>query len=341
MTIIEDAVKRLEQARAAKAGGEPKQLGKVVEQPSAEAQAVAGQAGDAATRSAGHETGAANGEARNAVESEQARTEGTAADNGARRVLVEIDRAALRQAGLMPPEEEESRLVDEFRHIKRPIVAHALGKRATKVENGRLIMVASALAGEGKTFTCINLALSMARERDISVVLVDADVAKPHITRMFGLDDQPGLLDVLDDPDAHDYKSLVIETDVPGLGILPAGRPRGNATELLASDGMDALLQAYRRDNIQRLVLFDSPPLLQTPEARVLASLVGQVALVVRAGVTPKHVVLDALGALDESKAINLILNQVRHGGAADYYGGYHGYGYGGREGYGAREAGA
>jgi exopolysaccharide/PEP-CTERM locus tyrosine autokinase len=227
--------------------------------------------------------------------------------------------------------------VDQYRHIKRPLIAHAFGKRATKIEDGHLIMVASALAGEGKTFTCLNLALSMARERDVTVLLVDADVAKPHISRLFGAADQPGLLDVLDDPAHYDHRSVVMTTDVPGLALMPAGAARPHASELLASDRMEALASRLGEEDSHRVVLFDSPPLLQTSEARILAGVVGQIALVVCAGITPQHVVMDAIDTLHEGKAVNLILNQARYSGSDGYYGGYHVYGsYGG---HGAEEA--
>src|SRR5690606_20325175 len=103
------------------------------------------------------------------------------------------------------------------------------------------IMMASALPGDGKTFTSINLALSMSRERDSSVVLVDADVAKPHISRIFGVDKEPGLLDALTDK-SDDLESLILPTDVGGLSILPAGGHRDNAAELFASAAMRQLV---------------------------------------------------------------------------------------------------
>jgi len=241
--------------------------------------------------------------------------------------IVRVTRDRLREAGLLAPEDEERQLVDQYRHIKRPLIAHAFGKRATKIEDGHLIMVASALAGEGKTFTCINLALSMARERDVTVLLVDADVAKPHISRLFGAESEPGLLDVLDEPERYDHRSVVMATDVPGLALMPAGVARPHASELLASDRMETLVAKLGEEDPNRLVVFDSPPLLQTSEARILASVIGQVALVVRAGVTPQHVVLDAVNTLHEDKAVNLILNQARYCSSEGYYGGYHAYG--------------
>lgn len=235
-----------------------------------------------------------------------------------------VDNQALKKAGLIAPDYHEDLLANQYRDIKRPLIAHAFGKRATRIERGNLIMVTSALSGEGKTFTSINLALSMARERDHSVILVDADVAKPHTSEMFGAQDEPGLLDVLENPKTP-IRSLILPTDVDSLSILPAGKPRAHATELLASSAMDAICSLLVRLSEGQIVIFDSPPMLQTSEAKVLAGLAGQVVMVVRAEKTPQDAVNGALAVLDEGKAVNLVLNQVRAGfDSAEY-----GYGYG------------
>lgn len=238
-----------------------------------------------------------------------------------------VDGDALREAGLLAPESDEQMLENQYRDIKRPLIAHAFGKRATKVERGNLIMVTSALAGEGKTFTSLNLVLSMARERDHSVILVDADVAKPHTSEMFGAENEPGLLDVLDNPSIP-IRSLIIPTDVNNLSLLPAGRPRGNATELLASNAMEDVCRVLSTLSAGQIVVMDSPPILQTSEAKVLAGLAGQIVIVVRAEETSRDAVLGALAMLDPNKAINLVLNQVRVGHGDKNYG--YGYGYGG-----------
>ena len=238
---------------------------------------------------------------------------------------LEVDREALRTEGLLAPEQDMAMLANQYRAIKRPLIRHAFGKRATKVEDGNLIMVTSALAGEGKTFTSINLALSMAQERDHSVVLVDADVAKPHVSNIFGVAEEPGLLDLLEDANLMP-QSLVMETDVERLYVLPAGAPRVNSTELLASDRMESVAHALASIAEQPIIIFDSPPLLQTSEASIVASLAGQVLVVVRAGQTSQQAVTTALGMLGEEQAVNLVLNQATEA-TGDYNYGY-GYGY-------------
>jgi exopolysaccharide/PEP-CTERM locus tyrosine autokinase len=245
--------------------------------------------------------------------------------NVQRRIL--IDREALRCDGFIAPEDEERMLVDQYRQIKRPLIAHAFGKRATKIPDGHLILVSSALSGDGKTFTCLNLALSMAREQDRSVLLVDADVAKAHITSLFGAEDQPGLLDLLGEDSKLTLNDVILETDIKGLSVMTAGLMQTHSTELLASERMESLIRALSAQDPNRIVIFDSSPLLVTSEARELTSLVGQVVLVVAAELTPQGAVIEALEAVDQSKPVNLILNQARHSSGNGYYG--YGYGYG------------
>jgi protein-tyrosine kinase len=232
---------------------------------------------------------------------------------------VHIDRAALRTETILPPEHQERQLADQYRQIKRPIIANALGRGESQVPGGHLIMIASALPGEGKTFTSINLALSMAMEKDISVLLVDADVAKPRVSAIFGLSQERGLLDLLRDENLA-VDSVVLPTDVPRLSILPAGKHSDMATELLASERMQQIAEFLGTSDPDRIVLFDSPPLLLTSESRVLATVVGQITLVVRAGSTPQQAVLDALDLLGEGKPIGLVLNQCDEQTRTGYY---------------------
>jgi receptor protein-tyrosine kinase len=190
-------------------------------------------------------------------------------------------------------------------------------------------MVASALPGEGKSFTSVNLAFNMALEKDTSVLLVDADLPKPQISNVFGVGREPGLVDALLD-DTLDVESLVIPTSVRGLSVLSAGCPDANATELLASDRMQRLVTSLVTADPRRIVLCDSPPLLLTTESRVLASAVGQIVIVVRAESTTHQAVVDALACIPEGKSVGLVLNQCRTAPAHEYYG-YGEYGYHGR----------
>src|SRR5690606_19819683 len=164
---------------------------------------------------------------------------------------------------------------------------------------------------------------SMSLEKDISVLLIDGDVAKPHISELFGLRSEPGLLDILRD-ESMDVESVILPTDMPGLSILPAGQQSDTATELLASARVEEVLRQITTRDPNRIVLLDSPPLLHTSESRVLASIAGQIVLVVRANETPQQAVLDVLDLLDEGRSVGLVLNQADESarkGYYDYYG--------------------
>jgi protein-tyrosine kinase len=241
-----------------------------------------------------------------------------------------INQDALRIAGLLPPTHQERELAQQFRQIKRPVINSALGRGVAPLPQGNLIMVASAVPGEGKTFTSLNLAFSMCLEEDVTVLLVDGDVVNPRITRILGLESEPGLLDVVRDPGVS-LGSAILATDVPGLSFLPAGRPDANATELLASTRMRDVAALLSGHDATRLVLFDSAPLLLTTESQALAQVAGQILVVVRADDTAQHTVLEALQSFDEGKAVSLVLNQSMKQPHAGYY-----YQYGG--GVGPRE---
>ena len=241
---------------------------------------------------------------------------------------VQIDLAALRQRGFVTPDVHEGRTAGEFRVIKRPLVRNALGAGVTPVRNAKRIMVTSAFPGEGKSFCAINLALSIAAERDHKVLLVDADVARPSVPRELGITTGAGLMDLL--LDSHlDVSRLVLPTNVDKLALLPAGRRHQHATELLASASMSRLLEQISARFPDRIVIFDSPPLLLTTESRVLASYMGQIVMVVEAGKTPREAVKEALATVEgAAEVIGMVLNKARasEGGS---YGGYYGYGYG------------
>jgi protein-tyrosine kinase len=234
--------------------------------------------------------------------------------------FITVNLGGLRSAGLLPVDDEERRIASEFRQIKRPLIAGALGRGTPAVSNGRTIMVASALPGEGKSFTSINLAFNMALEKDTSVLLVDADLPKPQVSRVFGVAKEPGLVDALLD-DTRDVESLVIPTSVRGLSVLSAGRPDATATELLASNSMERLVATLVAADPRRIILFDSPPLLLTSESRALAGAVGQIVIVVRAESTTHQAVVDAVACIPEGKSVGFVLNQSRASSGNHYYG--------------------
>lgn len=233
--------------------------------------------------------------------------------------LISVSHEALRRAGLMASEAEERRMMAEYRQIKRPLIAGAKGRGAESVPKGRIIMVASALPSEGKTFTSINLALSMALEKDTTVLLADGDFAKSHLSREFGVEREPGLMDVLSD-ESRDIASAIIPTTVRGLSFMPAGHSSATATELLSSERMERVMGELLSDDPNRILLFDSPPLLLTTESRALTAVVGQVVVVVRAEETTRGAVVDALKFVPEGKSVGLVLNQCLSAPTHGYY---------------------
>ena len=244
-------------------------------------------------------------------------------------VAVAIDRLMLAEKGMIVPGAPVGPLAEEFRLIKRQLlitrerIAEAGGDAAGR-DKARSVLVCSARPGDGKTFCAINLALSMAAERDIEVLLVDADFAKPDVMSQLGLEDGPGLLDAL--ADSHlDPETLVRPTDVPHLSVLAAGTRTATDTELLASARTKAVLARLLAANPRRLLLFDSPPVLAASPASVLAMLVGQVMLVVRADHTPEGELSAAVSQLDACEHIALVLNAVSFVPGGSRFGSYYG----------------
>ena len=243
------------------------------------------------------------------------------------RESVPVDRHLLRDGGFIVPGAPPSALSEEFRLVKRQLLLRALGgHKADPVHNGRLILICSAQPNEGKTFCSVNLALSMASETDIEVLLVDADVAKPEVLSTLGLPGGMGLMDALADP-SIDAEQLVIKTDIPNLSVLPAGRQSNHDTELLASSRTRTLIDNLASRHPRRIVLFDSAPALAASPASVLALHVGQILLVVRADQTTEGELRDALTLIDSCPNIQLMLNAVTFSGSNRKFGSYYGYG--------------
>lgn len=222
---------------------------------------------------------------------------------------VTIDLERLERLGYLVPTQTRSLLADEFGHIKRPLLKNARGSDAA-AERLSLIMVTSALPGEGKTFCAINLAMSMSVEIDTSVLLVDADVMRPEAMKRLGVQAQKGLLDLL--TDRHlELSDVVLQTNLPKLAVLPSGTRNRISTELLASEAMETLLVSLAERYADRIVIFDAPPLLVTSEAKVLAEQLGQVVLVVEAASTPRKAVLQAISALEHCPVVMSVLNKA------------------------------
>ena len=224
---------------------------------------------------------------------------------------VELDLAKMRASGMVTAAGGRTSLVEDFRIIKRPLLKRAFGERNPRENPGNLIMMTSSLPGEGKTYCAINLAMSIAMELDHTVLLVDADVARPSVRNTLGLPAQRGLMDLLVD-DKLDVSDVLLRTNVDTLSILAAGTSTPRATELLASSTMANLVHEIANRYPDRIVIFDSPPLLLTSEARALAGHMGQIVVVIEAQKTTQHAVGEALRQLEGCPNVNLIYNKTR-----------------------------
>jgi len=213
---------------------------------------------------------------------------------------------------------------DDYRRIKRPLVANAVGKNRSMVDRGNLILITSAIPGEGKTYTAVNLALSIAQEMDTTVLFVDCDVDKQGASRLLGIEKSSGLVDVLES-DNLGIGDVLQQTDIPKLRVVSAGKQHDYVTELLTSQRMTSLINEIASRYTDRIIIFDGPPLLPAPQTQVLAGLVGQVVFVVEAGKTPQATVEEALEMLPAEQSIGLVINKNEGiaNRSADYYGYY------------------
>jgi receptor protein-tyrosine kinase len=235
---------------------------------------------------------------------------------------IEIDLERLKARGFVTPDAPKSQIADEFRVINRPIIHNPRRNGAAAIRNGNLVMVTSALPGEGKTFTAVNLALSVAMELDTTVLLVDGDVAHPELPRVLGTPGSPGLLELLTSNEL-DVSDAIVRTNVDNLSVLPAGAHHRRATELLASEQMAVVLHELATRYPDRIVIFDSPPLLPTTEARALAAHMGQIVMVVAADSTRQHAVNLALATIENCEIVLMMLNKADKTDVGTYYGYY------------------
>lgn len=236
---------------------------------------------------------------------------------------IKLDYESLSKIGYIVPHAGNKQLSEEYRIIKRPIIMNALGKGAAPIEHGNLVSISSSLPSEGKTFTALNLALSIATELDSTVLLIDGDVLRFSLSKLLGIENEKGLIDLLEDRQCT-VGDVIIQTQIPSLKVISAGNRSEKSTELLASKEMEGLLNEIADRYQDRIIIFDSPPILATSESEVLNQHMGQVLLVVEAGQTPVDAIKDSLTRLDSEKAIGLVLNKSREVKGSNYYGTYY-----------------
>ena len=247
-------------------------------------------------------------------------TERKVADKGGKKVKI-LDRL-LADDMLVPGSNLGREIQDDYRRIKRPLVSNAYGRNKAMVERGNLILVTSSIPGEGKSYTSVNLALSISLEMDNTVLLVDCDVEKQGVSRMLGLEGVSGLVDVLGD-DSLSIGDVLLQTDIPNFRVVSAGKHNEYYAEMLASQRMVELVDEIAGRYTDRIIIFDGPPLLPTPQTQILAGLVGQVVFIIEAGKTPQTFIEDALRMIPKEQAIGLVLNKTE---GLSERGNYYGY---------------
>ncbi len=241
---------------------------------------------------------------------------------------VELNYDVLHQNNILIDDHiENSVTAEEFRIIKRSLLLNAFSKGDSAIKNGNILLVTSTQPDEGKTFCAVSLALSMAAERDLTVLLVDADVAKPDVMNTLGVKGNKGLIDVIENKDM-DLSECLLRTNIPNLTILPAGKKHKLTTELLASERMGDIIDEIARRYHDRIIIIDSPPVLASSAASVLALHVGQILYVVEAERTREEELNDALKMIENCKNINFLLNKTRFTAGKKKFGSYYGYGY-------------
>ena len=236
-----------------------------------------------------------------------------------------LDRGRLAGFGIAIPSAARSRTVEEFRLVKRNLVgAWSQNDLMSDRRASRLIMVTSARPGEGKTFTALNLALAFASERSVKALLVDVDTQHSTVPEILGFEGQKGIVDVL--AGNLELPEVLIQTNIPNLMILPAGRGGPHVPELLSSPEMGALLDEMTQRLPDHYLIIDTPPCMASSDAAALAPLVGQIVFVVEANNTQQGEIEAALSTLSTCPRISLLLNKS-DSLATEHFGSY-GYNY-------------
>lgn len=239
-----------------------------------------------------------------------------------------LDMEYLSQKGMVDHSAERRIINEEFRAIKRKVISNAFGPLAKTLERSNIVMVTSSKPGEGKTFSAVNLALSIASEQDKTVLLVDADVLRPNVMNTLGLKNKEGLIEYLLG-EKSSVSDVMKSTNIPNLKIIGAGKPHRLSNELLASEIMQKTIDEFSTRYKDRIVIIDTPPLLGINETSVLANLAGQALLVCEEGKSKLHDIKNAVAHLDPNMAIGIVVNKSL---SNDQGPGYYGYYYGNNE---------
>lgn len=234
-----------------------------------------------------------------------------------------IDQRRLYSEGYVVPDGVSNHIAEEFRVIKRPLLLKAFPRTGKPEHNSHVIMVTSAKPREGKTFTAINLSMSIASEPDLNVLLIDTDSHNNDMETRLGIKDRPGLLDLLAG-DQLTLSDVILRTSIPNLSVIPCGQRHSMETELLASQRMTDLVDDIAKRYPDRVIIFDTVPALASSVAGVLALHVGQVVIVVEAEMTERQSIEETIALVSGCKNVNLLINKCRYQDTGSF--GYYGY---------------
>ena len=237
-----------------------------------------------------------------------------------------IDLVAMEEKGFVSTSAERRQINEEYRAIKRKILDNAFGALSRSLTNSNIVMITSSRPGEGKTFTAVNLALSIALEQDKTVLLVDADVLRPNIMRTLELENQEGLMEYLLS-EKKDISEVMCNTNVPNLRIIAAGKTHHLSTELLASERMYEAVQEFANRYTDRVVIIDTPPLLGINETAILANLAGQAIVVTEENTSRLADIQQAVSQLNPEIAIGFVVNKAQKSSSDGSGYGYYYYG--------------
>jgi exopolysaccharide/PEP-CTERM locus tyrosine autokinase len=242
----------------------------------------------------------------------------TSTDNPLRKSF-DVDISRLEQAGFVTLHTARTQINEEYREIKRKLLANAFGALSQTITNSNIIMVTSARPSEGKTFTAVNLAMSIAAEQDKRVLLVDADVLKPNVLKTLGLNERSGLIEYLLG-EVTELGEVMYHTNIEKLTIIPAGRSHHLSTELLASKVMQDTINEFSNRYPDRVVI---------NESAILANFAGQAVVVVEENRSKLSDLQRSVERLNPEMAIGFVVNKSLNSSESVGYYGYHYYGYG------------
>lgn len=253
-----------------------------------------------------------------------------ARERPAKSLQIEFNPARCREEKILVPGNPEIETRNEFRTIKRRLLI-AMKQASPEVDYPPAVLVTSARPGEGKTFVSLNLALTLADERDFQVLLVEGDVVNPSLSRYFATGrTREGLNELLNEKISSPEDVVYQCEDIPNLNVMFAGNPDPRASELMASPRMPEILAQLHRADRNLFVVIDCSPVV-SPEPAALAGHVGHTIVVVGADQASRAEVEDALAHVAPSRQVSLVFNKSpRWRKTGGYY--HYGYGYGARE---------